>query len=326
MFPGANGLCTTGDIQPRVAELNPSYVDYSSSPSENDIYARGDELLAEDDDDDEDSLWKRAGDNDCNDHYVFHGKDFTEKGKQAYHQAVTSKTTNDHDYAQKKKNYHIDSQPKKDLAVELGLKELFKERGIPLKKNALMDGDKSWTKFEVWGTDDPDHKDIENKQTVMEIWVSVKHKAMVRKRAYKNVESLYKKGFPMNDRIAISEFMWQCWKAAVADAKKDCNIDVKESDLQNGFVTNVQNPEAEKILTQVHKDVANGKNVFKIPSDDPAYTALMYASAGHGLVYMIKDHNAGDQLGGIKIKEIYLQRSDTGHDGGEPAVVFGMGH
>lgn len=66
--------------------------------------------------------------------------------------------------------------------------------------------------------------------------------------------------------------------------------------------------------------------MFKIPSDDPAYTALMYASAGHGLVYMMKDHNADDQLGGIKIKEIYSQRSDTGNEDGEPAVVFDMGH
>lgn len=301
-------------------------MDYSSNPSESDIHARGDELVAEDDD--EDSIWKRAAEDGCSDsNYVFNGKDFTAKGNQAYEQAVTSTTTNDHEYAQKVKNYHVDAKAKKDLEVEPGLNELFKERGIPLRKSALMSGDKSWTKFDVWGTDDQTHNNLENRQTVMEIWVSVKHKAMVRKRAYKNDESLYKKGFPMNDRIAISEFMWQCWKAAVADATKDYNIHVKESDLQNVFVTNVQNKEAETILLKAHDSVAGGKNVFEIPSGDPAYNALMYASAGHGLVYMMKDHNVANQLGGIKIKEIYSQRSDTAGDAnGEPAVVFGLGH
>ena len=47
-----------------------------------------------------------------------------------------------------------------------------------------------------------------------------------------------------------------------------------------------------------------------------SYGALRYASAAYGLVYMIKDHDIANQLSGIKIKDIYRQRNNTGHTAG----------
>lgn len=202
--------------------------------------------------------------------------------------------------------------------VDQKISEWMKENvGIDLGN--ILDKDTSWTRYEVWGKLEPEP----NLPTVADVFVSVKHQAILAKRLFRENENLYTPGFQLKDRLPMSEWIFQLWKKAVAEGKADYGIDVKLSDLKVIVGTDVDNPAASKIIPKVQQGVGDNKASFTVKaSDGEPFEALAASSSGKSKYYMLTDHNGPSELNKLEPQKAEISLEDQG---GKPAIAWILG-
>ncbi|KAG2024615.1 hypothetical protein GB937_003807 [Aspergillus fischeri] len=190
--------------------------------------------------------------------------------------------------------------------------------GISMGKS-FFDKDPSWTRYEVWGATKQDP----NLPTVAEVYVSVKHRAILANRLFRDNNDLYKNGLELKDRLPMAEWLFQSWKKAVAEGKADYGVDVKLSDLKFIVGTDVGNDEAKAIVRKAQQEVGGNNVRFTVrASDGQPFEALAASSSGKSKYYMLADHNGPSELNKLVPQRAEISLED---EGGTPAIAWILG-
>ncbi|EAW12197.1 uncharacterized protein ACLA_061590 [Aspergillus clavatus NRRL 1] len=262
---------------------------------------------------------KRTGT--CDQAYTIFNVNYPEKGRILINNLRENNRhpkTDSHNFATVEKKYKLMATKKTMPIVDQKISEWMKENvGIDLGN--ILDKDTSWTRYEVWGKLEPEP----NLPTVADVFVSVKHQAILAKRLFRENENLYTPGFQLKDRLPMSEWIFQLWKKAVAEGKADYGIDVKLSDLKVIVGTDVDNPAASKIIPKVQQGVGDNKASFTVKaSDGEPFEALAASSSGKSKYYMLTDHNGPSELNKLEPQKAEISLEDQG---GKPAIAWILG-
>jgi hypothetical protein len=202
--------------------------------------------------------------------------------------------------------------------ISLWMKE---NMGISMGKS-IFEKDSSWTRYEVWGASRATMRDP-NLPTVAEVYVSVKHRAILANRLFRENDKLYPNGLELEDRLPMSVWIFQSWKKAVAEGKTDYGVDVKLSDLKVIVGTDVDNQEAKAIVAKAQQEVGGNNVRFTVrASDGEPFEALAASSSGKSKYYMLADHNGPSELNKLVPQRAEISLED---DGGAPAIAWILG-
>ncbi|GIK03554.1 hypothetical protein Aspvir_007626 [Aspergillus viridinutans] len=263
---------------------------------------------------------KRTGT--CDQGYTISNVNYAEKGRILINNLRENNQhpkTDDHNFAQAEGEYSVKATKKTTPILGSKLSLWIKENmGISMG-SSIFDKDSSWTRYEVWGATNPEP----NLPTVAEVYVSVKHRAILANRLFRDNNNLYQNGLKPKDRLPMSEWIFQSWKKAVAEGKADYGVDVKLSDLKVFVVTDVTNPEARAIVGKAQQGVGGNKIRFTVrASDGEPFEALAASSSGKSKYYMLADHNGPSELNRLVPQKAEISLED---EGGLPAIAWSLG-
>ena len=205
-----------------------------------------------------------------------------------------------HNYETAEKNYTI--TPMKHTAPQLGseVQGFFKQQGIDMGN--ILNRDHSWTKYQVYGTKEP-AEIADGELSVVEVYISVKHKAILPTRTFRNDDKLYK--FPPEKRLPMSEFFFQLWKNCVKDGKADYGVEVNIGDLEKVIILDVDNAETKAIVSKAQQVLGDNKQIFSIkPQDETAFNAFAASSSGVSTFHMLADHNGVAELKNLQPSQV----------------------
>lgn len=254
---------------------------------------------------------KRA-DNGCvpDNTYTFSGTNFVEKGRLLREkvQGVLGKNVAiNHKYDTEKERYTIKAETHASPIIGNTVEGFFKQQGIDMGRFNTRDN--SWTRYEVHGTNDK--KKVGQYQSAVDVYVSVKHKAMIPQRLFRNDDALYDH-IPLAERLPMSEWLFQLWKRAVGEGHADYGVQINVGDLQKIIGKDVGNPEAKAIVFKAQQEVGGNAQTFTVkPEDEAAFNAMSSSSSGVSKWNMLHDHNGAAELNNLKPVQIDVTTKDA---------------
>lgn len=263
---------------------------------------------------------KRTGDDCASDGiYTFSDVNYPKKGRilqQKLKDVVGKNKAESHDYSKALEKYHIKDTKNTGPQVDKEVKPFFKDNGIDMGN--VLDRDTSFTRYEVYGTTDED-KLAKGRLSVADVFISVKHKAMIPTRLFRNNDKLY--DFPVSERLPMSEILVHLWMKAVKEGKAEYNVDISAGDLEKIIGMEVKNADTKAIVSKAQQEVGGNKDTFTVrPQDEAAFSAFAASSSGVSKFHMLIDHN-----GALELKDLQPTKIDVTTREQLPIIIWTLG-
>ncbi|GFG00378.1 hypothetical protein IFM61392_01364 [Aspergillus lentulus] len=247
---------------------------------------------------------KRTGT--CDQGYTISNVNYAEKGRVLVNNLRENNQhpeTDDHNFAEAEKKYSVKAIKKTSPILGSKISLWMKENMEISMGKSIFEKGSSWTRYEVWGATKPDP----TIPTVAEVYVSVKHRAILANRLFRENDKLYKNGLELKDRLPMPDY----------------GVDVKLSDLKVIVGTDVDNAEAKAIVAKAQQEVGGNNVRFTVrASDGEPFEALAASSSGKSKYYMLADHNGPSELNKLVPQKAKISLED---DGGLPAITWILG-
>lgn len=228
--------------------------------------------------------------------YTFSGIDYARKGqvlRERVQGAIHDGKVTDHNYDKEVGRYTMQIEPHAKIQLGNEFESFFKQHGIDMGN--VFTRPTTWTRYQIHGTKDA--KKISKNAPAVDVYVSVRDKAMIAARLFKNDPENELYDIPEAERLPMSEWLFQLWKKAVQDGQADYGVHINVGDLQKIFGKDISNPDTKAIIEKAQKDVYGNAQDFTIkPQDEATFNALSYSSSGISKWYMVGDHNSAAEL------------------------------